>query len=148
MVLFPHTASQKGSLASLGPLRVGCAPCPRQAGRFFGAFLLEWVWCRCLTFRGGEGRGSTWAGSAARPPGWNRGGAINAPLCSGASLAISGREPGGQVKWDEGAAWSGILVRAHPRAYTVPPGRPSSPRALFLGPKDAFLHPTWTVIEA
>lgn len=78
-MLFPHTASQKGSLASLGSRRVGSAPCPRQAGGFFGAFLLEWVWCRCLTFRGGEGSGAggggRWAGSAAGPPGWNRGGA-------------------------------------------------------------------------
>lgn len=62
----------------------------------------------------------------------------HAPLCSGASSAVSGREPGRQVKRDEGAAWSGILAHAHPRAYTAPPGCPSSPNQFSWVPKTPF----------
>lgn len=82
----------------------------------------------------GGARGLIGSGASRR----EQGPCNHAPLCSGASSAVSGREPGRQVKRDEGAAWSGILAHAHPRAYTAPPGRPSSPNQFSWVPKTPF----------
>lgn len=106
----PHTASE-GLACEPRVLQGGEHPCPRHAAGF-GAFLSEWVRRHCLT-----PCWDLWAGSAAG--GSRLGGrpCSRALLCLGASSAVARHEPGGRMKWDEGAAWSGILAFAHPRAH-------------------------------
>ena len=65
---------------------------------------------------------------------------------SGTLRAVADRGPGGRVKWGGGAAWGGILARAHPRAScTGAPGGPPSPNTLSRSPRDTSLHPTLIV---